>query len=450
MKDLKNNPKVKELIEKFHKGRDWVLTHRKLVMPIFLLVCVLLTVLIALNANRRDKLEKEAKSVSEEMANETASADVSVISTPEYELELNAYQEVNELVKKYYTAQAEGDIDTISSLNSYLNDIEKLRIKQLSGYIDSYNNIEVYTKPGLKEKSFVAYVCAEVKFCDYDATLPGMQTYYVSTDEAGNYQITDGTYDDAVYEYIKSVTVQDDVVDLNNKVVVEYNDLLEKDPDLNDYIVYIKSVINEEVGEMLAEEEVPADSIETEQKDTNTTGQTTTIVNKVKAVESVNIRKSDSKDSERLGTAVVGQEFVLVEKKANGWSEVEYNGGVAYINSDYLTDVNTITVEVDAGTTEPESDTAGKAKKANDTAKTDADVNAKTESTTNTNETASGYVKVNTSGVRIRKEPNTTSDVLGTVYVGTKLDYLGKEGDWSKITFEGKTGYIKSEYVTKE
>ena len=53
-----------------------------------------------------------------------------------------------------------------------------------------------------------------------DQPLPGMQTYYIGLNENGNYFINDGTYDNTIWNYIKEVTLQVDVVDVNNKVVV--------------------------------------------------------------------------------------------------------------------------------------------------------------------------------------------------------------------------------------
>ena len=45
------------------------------------------------------------------------------------------------------------------------------------------------------------------------------------------------------------------MVDLNNKVVVEYNELLAEDEELNEFIAYLKEKINEDVGEILAQAE---------------------------------------------------------------------------------------------------------------------------------------------------------------------------------------------------
>lgn len=436
-----NESSINGFKKKAENIKEWLFEHSRLVMPIFLAVCLLLTIGIALFANGKGKLEKEAIKAAENVSAEAANEEV--LTTPMVDLEVNAYPEINSLVHDYYVAQANGDIEYVSSKNTYLNDIEKLRIEQLAKYIDSYTEIEIYTKPGMTENTYVAYVCSKVKFKDCDTPMPGMQTFYIGKNDSDEYYINDGTYDQEIYDYIKSVTVQDDVVDLNNKIVVEYNELIANDSELSDFIVYIKGIINEEVGELLAEDEVPADSIETTKTENN--GPVATIVSKVKAKESVNIRKSDSKDADRIGTATVGQEFTLIEKKANGWVEVEYNGEHAYINGDYLQDVEEVVVETVGNDGEETNENT-----ADNTTNASTAPSASASPAKDTgNNTVTGKVKVNTSGVRIRKEPNTDSEVLATVYVGEKLEFIEKANDWSKIKYKDMTGYIKSEYLNE-
>ncbi|RAZ37020.1 hypothetical protein DK853_48710, partial [Klebsiella oxytoca] len=49
------------------------------------------------------------------------------------------------------------------------------------------------------------------------------------------------------------------------------------------------------------------------------------VVTKVKAIDVVNIRTSDSETADKLGKAAVGDEFELLEEKGNGWSKIRYN-----------------------------------------------------------------------------------------------------------------------------
>lgn len=430
-----NQNKMHVLKEKFMIARDWVMDNNKIVMPIVLVVCVLITILVAVNANHREALEKEAQQAAMAVASEDSSVSVEGLGTPSFELEENAYPEINALVRTYYDAQAQGDVETISSLNTHLNEIETIRVQELSKYIESYPVLNVYTKPGLTENTYVTYVYSEVKFVDVEQLLPGMQTYYIGLNENGDYFINDGTYDDSVWNYIKEVTLQDDVVDLNNKVVVEYNDLLAEDEELNEFIAYLKEKINEDVGEILAE----AEQAETEEADIevasndeeSTEGTEQTVVKTVRATDVVNIRSSDSEEADKLDKAQIGQEFTLLEEKGNGWSKVSYNGGEAYIKSDYLEAVSEEILTADAA----------------EASASEEEENADDSQNTSSNDTTSGTVKVIES-VRVRKSASTNADSLGTVYVGEELELIMKQADgWTKVKYNGQTAYVKSEFV---
>ena len=423
--------------EKCVAVQDWIMDHTKIVMPLVLVVCVLITVLIAVRANRQEKLEEEAQIAAAAVAEqEGSSAAVSSLISPEFELEMNSYPEVNSVVRRYYDAQAEGDIDAVSSLNSYLDDIAKIRVGEMSKYIESYPVVDVYTKPGLVADAYVAYVYAEVKFQDVDQVFPGIQTYYIGMDESGNYFINDGTYDAAVWEYIKAITLQDDVVDLFNRVTVKYNELLENDTELNEYIAYLREKVSEEVGEILAEAEQPEAEEETQVADTGKTDEQeapsmepiATVVRTVRATDVVNIRTSDSETADKIDKAQIGQEFTLLEQRGNGWSKVEFNGRDAYIKSDYLEIVEEVVV-------------------ANNTSAENTTSNTGDTTSQSSSQEVIGTVKV-VKNVKIRKGASITSEALATAYVGDTLDVIMKQADgWTKIKYQGEIAYVKSDYV---
>ncbi len=430
-----NQNKMHMLKEKFMTARDWVMDHNKIVMPLVLVVCVLITILVAVNANHREALEKEAQQAAMAVAFEETSVSVEGLETPNFELEENAHPEINSLIRTYYDAQASGDIETISSLNTYLNEIETIRVQELSKYIDSYPVLNVYTKPGMTENAYVAYVYSEVQFVDVDQLLPGMQTYYIGLNENGDYFINDGTYDDTIWNYIKELTLQDDVVDLNNKVVVEYNELLAEDEELSEFIAYLKEKINEEVGEILAQAEQEAvqdTEIETASASEEAAEQDEqTVVKTVRATDVVNIRSSDSEEADKIDKAQIGQEFTLLEEKGNGWSKVAYNDGEAYIKSDYLEAVLEEIVVADASESISQEETAQESSSSN----------------TSSAETVSGTVKV-VESVRVRKSASTDAESLGTVYAGEELELVMKQADgWTRVKYKGQTAYVKSDYV---
>jgi uncharacterized protein YgiM (DUF1202 family) len=47
----------------------------------------------------------------------------------------------------------------------------------------------------------------------------------------------------------------------------------------------------------------------------------------------------------------------------------------------------------------------------------------------------------------VRKTASTDGELLGKVDAGVKLKKLGTKGEWTKVKFQGKTGYIKSDLI---
>ena len=49
----------------------------------------------------------------------------------------------------------------------------------------------------------------------------------------------------------------------------------------------------------------------------------------------------------------------------------------------------------------------------------------------------------------VRAKASADAELLGKVDIGVKLKKLGTSGDWTKVKFQGKTGYIKSNLLKK-
>ena len=405
----------------------------------------LITVLVAVNANHRKIKEKEAEQAAIPVSAEETVPAEEESDTPVYELEKNTHPEINNVIRTYYDAQAEGNIETISSLNAYLDDIDTIRVQELSKYIDSYPVLDVYTKPGIEDNTYVAYVYSETLFSDVEKALPGMQTYYIGQNESGDFFINDGTYNVDVWDYIKALTLQDDVVDLNNKVAVEYNEMLAEDEELNEYVAYLKEKINEDVGEILAQAELPAQESASETDASNdaetadaSEGENTeaplTVLKTVRATDVVNIRSSDSEEADKLDKAQIGQEFTLLEEKGNGWSKIKYNDREAYIKSDYLEEAAQETADTQVASSE-----------GSDEDQEEEEAEASQEISTAENST--GKVTVIES-VKVRKSASTEAESLGTAYTGEELELLMKQADgWTRVKYKGQSAYVKSDYV---
>ncbi len=423
---------IKERLEDI---KDWVFDHLKIVMPVVLLICVGITVIIAINANKKAAAEAEAQ-----IADNANIAEASVIQEemeeiPEAILEEDAYPKVNELISKYYEARTNGDVETIAVLNPFIKETEKIRIQETSKYIETYQDLKVYTKAGIVEDTFLAYVYSKIKFDEYEQAIPGMEAYYVCPDENGNYYINEGEDNKVITDYIKELSLQDDVIELNNKIAVEFNELLEIDDEVNAFLVDVKTRIDESVGEVLAKAEAAETEEQTEEppeedivseglEDTEVAdAETTNVVKTVRAIDVVNIRSSDSETADKLGKAQIGDEFKLLEEKGNGWSKITYEGKDGYIKSQYLEveSEEEITSEQTAETTNTES--------------------------TNT-PAGDGKTVTVIDNVNVRKSASETGEKLGLVYIGEKLELIMKQADgWTKVKYKNQTAYVKSEYV---
>ena len=434
-----SNNNIQDFIKaKLEILKNWLFRYSKIIMPIVLVICVTVTIAIAINANKKKMTEEETAGIEAEV-------DItnSLIAVPEVPLERDAIPEINELISTYYTAMVEGDTDTMSKLMYKLDDTEVLKAQETSKYIESYPTLEVYTKIGPKENTYLVYVYAEVKFYDYEEPIPGMTAYYACQDENGNYYLNvDGEEDEDVLNYMRELNLQGDVIDLNNKVAVTYNDMVAEDEELRQFIVDLNAEIEKNVGEALARaegSETPEESSEPsggEQANEPQTTEPSVVVTKVKATAVVNIRTSDSETADKLGKAAIGDEFTLLEERGNGWSMINYEGRQAFIKSEYLEPSETTLVNAEGTETETASAT-----------ETETQTTQTTQTGNSNSDTVTGTVTVK-ENVRIRASASEEGEKLGTAYVGEQLELIMKQADgWTKIKYNGRTAYVKSDYV---
>lgn len=428
-----NNTIQDFLKAKFEILKDFLVRYSKIVLPVILAVCVLITIVTAVSANKK-------KVVQEEMAVTTEETEVlgELVAVPQVPLEQDVVPGLNEFMQSYYTAMVEGDTDTLSKIVEYMDATELIRVSEMSKYIESYPVVEVYTKKGPREGTYLAYVYGEMKFYDYDRTVPGLSVFYICTDENGDFYINeDGEEDDNELRYIREVNLQDDVVDLHNKASVAFNDMVAEDGELAAFLLELKEEIEKNVGEALARvegseqtaegaEETPGETEEAEETE-ESTETPSMVVTKVKATDVVNIRTSDSETADKIGKAAVGDEFTLLEERGNGWSKIEYDGKEAFIKSDYLepSETEVAVADDEENEAEPEED----------------------DDSNSTPAASTGTVTVK-ENVRIRSGASETSEKLGTAYAGEKLNVIMKQADgWTKIDYNGQTAYVKSDYV---
>ncbi len=405
--------------------------NKKYLMPLVFILAVVLTVVIALSANKRAQLEVSTDS----------DADLgATIEIPELTMEENAYPGVNALIDKYYEASASGDGDAISEIYRGLEETELLKAVAAADYIDTFQNITVYTKPGPATGSYVAYVYNEVKLFDYEKAVPGLDSFYICTAEDGSLYINGDVADAGEIEYLKQVNLQADVIDLNNKVATKYNDMVNSDENLAELLTRMRSGLQVSVGEALASSEASTaaqEKVEEEDESAQASSEATVetvTTHTIRATDVINIRSSDSETADVLSKTKKGEEFKQLEALANGWSRIEYNGGVAYVKTEFFEivgeEVNTVEEEKQEETTE-----------------------APTQTTSDSNKvkaTDTGKMQVSDT-VRLRKSESTEAEILEVIYSGSTVNVIEQYSNgWAKVEYNKKKGYIKSEFLTKD
>lgn len=334
----------------------------------------------------------------------------------------NAYANVNELMQSFCTALADGDMDTVRALKDYNTDREIITYEKKSEFIERYDNVKCYTKPGMEDNSYFVYVTYDVKFKDIETEAPGLNAFYVYTSEDGSLKI-DGDREENIEAAFKLVTNQDDVVDLYNAINVDYTKATASDEALSQFMDELPVTIKESVGVALAQLETQQDEsgdatqtetgetqpAETQTPDANEELPQNQAVNQiVRTTDTVNVRSSDSEEADKIGKAQAGTELKRVEERANGWSKVIFEDKQAYIKSDYLEVVTTEDTPVQI----------------------------------------IGTITANTN-VNVRSQASQESDRIGSAQAGTSYNLLEDQGEWYKIDFNGTTGFVKAEFFTR-
>lgn len=361
--------------------------------------------------------------------------------TPEaYQIDAN--QDINNLISQYYTAYAAGDLGAVSVFATPISSNEQSYITLFSQYVDEYRNIKCYTKSGLDENSYLVSVYVEIKFAGVDTVAPGLDFFYVRTNEDGSLYIDnlysqynlanqENALDTSVQSLINDFENQEDVIALQQEVQTKYNEAVAADENLSTMITAtIPNAITEWVSTLVAQgtetpaetptetpaetpsetpEEPPVETpAETPVEEPQATSET------LYATDRVNVRAAADTTSERLGSVEMGAAVTRTGTDGE-WSIIDYNGTPGYVKSEFLTaDASSI------GQSEGNTDTSG-------------------------GSLAEGTVIMLENTTNIRSSMSETADKVGTAYAGEKVTVVMSYAEgWTKVSWNGKTGYVKT------
>jgi len=429
--------KMRSLIEWCKDIGGLIKENRNVVIAIVIFLA-LVVVAFVVSASLGEKSPSAEAVVIAETTDVASTEEATTMTVPDEPLQEDAFAEVNELIVKYYQAMADGDVATLTTIATGLDEKEQIKIVKKSEYVENYPTVTCYTKQGPIADSYIVYAYYEVKLVDFETLTPGMNALYVCKNEEGTYYINGDTQPDEIIEYCELVSAQDDVVDLINTVQVKYNEVKSTDEKLSEFLDNLPDILTAAVGEELAKLEAQANEAAAAEEAASEVAEaasegaevaeeaqepvTETVVKTVRTTEVVNVRSSDSVTADKVGKAQLGEEYKLLEEKVNGWSKIEFEGKEAYIKTEYLEPVD---VEETVVSQEEEED----AQEAAD--------NSPTEGTATVTDT-----------VNVRKSASTSAEKLGVCYPGEKLEVIMKQADgWTKVKYNGATGYIKSEFL---
>lgn len=279
--------------------------------------------------------------------------------------------EVTALIDKVYRAYTENDVSALEESYTVLSDNEKSYIKVFSDYKEEYRNVVCYALE-LNENEYFVSPCYELKFYNVDTAAPGMDFFYLQRNAEGrlcvnsayttyNFSFMEHDLDAEIYAKILAYNKSEEVGKLQQDVQSRYEAAVAGDEKLANLIGGTiravmsnwQSSISTEPGTEPTENSEDTQGTEDSQgsedtqgyedsqgsEDTQGGGQTEPPVQdttyRVRVVTNSRIRRSANVNSEQLGRAVSGDTFTAIGTE-NGWTKIEFGGGVGYIRNDLI------------------------------------------------------------------------------------------------------------------
>ncbi|PHG32836.1 enterotoxin EntFM [Bacillus toyonensis] len=164
-------------------------------------------------------------------------------------------------------------------------------------------------------------------------------------------------------------------------------------------------VSNEALKEINGQTQTQTQTTVTETKKVETTSELKYTV----TADVLNVRSGAGTGHNVISKVKQGQVLQVIGQE-NGWFKVSVNGQTGYVSGDFVTTGGNKGTTVQQGT---------------------------------------GTYTVNVSSLNVRTGPSTSHTVLGSVNKGKTVQVVGEVQDWFKINFNGGTGYVSKDFVTK-
>ncbi len=133
--------------------------------------------------------------------------------------EVDADPAINKLVKDYFAAYAACDQQALKFLVTDPTQYDDMTIVQKkAAVVTAYNNIKVYTVPGLTSDATVVYAVANISIANVVSTPLDMNPALYVIKKDGKVMVDNSALSKEVTDYIASINQKPDIVDLMKMV----------------------------------------------------------------------------------------------------------------------------------------------------------------------------------------------------------------------------------------
>ncbi|SCH38375.1 C40 family peptidase [Romboutsia sp. Marseille-P6047] len=211
-------------------------------------------------------------------------------------------------------------------------------------------------------------------------------------------------------------------------------------------------------------------------------GSSNQTITKVVTATTLNVRSGAGTNYSKIGTLSKGDE-VSVISESNGWAKINYKGTNGYVSNDYIVSKNnsgsssesiisykivtatTLNVRSGAGTNYSKIGTLSKGdevsviSESNGWAKINykgtngyvsSDYIVSKDNSGSSSESITSYKIVTATTLNVRSGPGTSYSKITTISYGAEVGVISESNGWSKIKYNGKTGYVSSQYLSNK
>ncbi|WP_349399574.1 SH3 domain-containing protein [Clostridium perfringens] len=190
------------------------------------------------------------------------------------------------------------------------------------------------------------------------------------------------------------------------------------------YSKYISKDGDSEKVQVVKQEEVKKEKVDESKKEAKATPKAEPVVLAVRSLNktgivnvssSLNVRSRASTSSKVIGS-LSGNTKVTIVGEEGAFYKIEYKGSHGYVAKEYIKDIK------DEVVTEPEKPSNPE------------------------NSKKTGVVTAS-KGLNVRKEANTSSQIVGILNSGESVEIIGEENGFYKITYKGQEAYASKNYI---